>query len=86
MNALDMLSVLKIIDKYDPEIRRRKQSNKDALLAIDKVLRSGMPWRNLFLQNGTWSTIFKRYSKWCKMNLFEIIWTDLLGQYSMSQL
>jgi putative transposase len=87
MNRLSTFDlVLDIINKYDPEVRTRKVSNADALREIEKVLRSGVSWRHLLPRIGTFSCIYKRFTKWSRLGLFENVWKELLKLYSNKRL
>ena len=78
--------VLNCINKYDPEIRKRKVSNEQALKDIEKVLRSGTSWRHLTPKVGTFSCIHKRFTKWTNKGIFDKAWTELLKLYSVERL
>jgi transposase len=87
MNNLVLFDfVIDRINKYDPEVRHRKVSNKQALFEMEKVLRSGVSWRHLEPQIGTFSCIHKRFTRWTKKGIFEKIWKELLGIYSSERL
>ena len=75
-----------IINRLDPEQRKRKINNEEALLEIESVLRSGTPWRKMRPRKGTCWCIFKRFSKWEELNVFQTIWKELLDLYSNQQL
>jgi len=74
--------VISIINKVDFEKRSRKISNETALLEIERVLRTGISWRQLRPRIGTCWSYFKRFSRWKNQGIFETVWKELLNLYS----
>lgn len=87
MDAHSQRIILNIINECDPEIRKRKVSNEEALNEIIGLLKSGQPWRHLRPKSGcSYSCIYKRFSKWTNAAIFENAWKTLLQEYSAQQL
>lgn len=52
----------------------------DARLFIDAVLwvaRAGGRWRDLPEEFGKWNSVFSRYSRWCRLGVWENIFKEL---------
>jgi len=49
------------------------QTVRDARLFVDGVLwivRTGAPWRELPVEFGKWNSVFKRFRRWVKVDVF----------------
>jgi transposase len=87
MDAHAKRILLDIINERDPEIRKRKVSNEEALDEIIDLLKSGQPWRYLRPKCGcSYSCIYKRFANWTNASVFESGWKTLLEMYSTQQL
>ena len=59
----------------------------DNRLFLEGVLwrfRTGTPWRDLPPHFGRWNSVFKRFRRWAKANLFERIFNELSGDLDLS--
>lgn len=81
--------ILNTIEKTFPTSQLgapRKVSNSDVLNYCFLVLRSGMPWRCLqyyTCSSGiTWYTVYHRFIKWSKCNIFKKAYDAILNVYS----
>ncbi len=65
-----------LIDKYDPQIRKRKLSNLDAL--------SGIMFMK-YLKSCGYSTLAKRFILWNENNILEKVWSEITQEYTIWQ-
>ena len=73
------------IDQYSPPIRKRDFSTKYCLKHICWVLKTGAPWSSI-KTICHFTTIYKRFIEWKSNDVFEIIWKDILNEYTNKQL
>ena len=58
---------------------RSGADNRQFLEAILWVVRTGSPWRDLPAPYGNWNSVFQRFRRWAKKNVFERIFQRLSG-------
>ena len=64
---------------------RTGDDNRLTLEAILFVMRTGIPWRDLrFYEFGKWNTIYKRFSRWKKADVFRKIMLALTESYDLT--
>lgn len=57
--------------------RPAKRGDRNFVNAVVWVAKTGAPWRDLPERFGPWKSIFNRFSNWCKLGLWEAIFTSL---------
>lgn len=77
--------IVEKIDLYSPPCRQREYSTKYCLKQICRVLKTGIPWSSLKTVCH-FTTVYKRFVEWNQNNVFDIIWRDILKEYSGKQL
>jgi transposase len=65
-----------------PSDKQKKQGrppkpNRDMFNAILWIARSGAPWRDLPERYGSWKTVYDRFNKWTKEDVFEKVFKIL---------
>lgn len=70
----------------DPPIRKRKANHHDVIANIMSLLKAGMPWRCVQQQKATFHTYFKRFDRWMRLGVFDMVWKDMLKYYSSRKL
>lgn len=61
------------LDRAFPDSGRGRPSNKRNFLeAVYFRFRTGIPWRDLPPDFGSWKTIFNRFNRWSKKGHFEV--------------
>jgi transposase len=76
--------VINMLDTLDPPLRKRVLNNRLCFKSIVKCLDTGINWRELpFLMKleCSWSTIYKRFSKWVNDGILAAIWQHLVIIY-----
>ncbi len=58
---------------------RSGADNRQFLEAILWMVRTGSPWRDLPDSYGNWNSIFQRFRRWAKKNVFDRIFQQLSG-------
>ena len=56
---------------------RRGEDNRRFIAAIMWIARTGAPWRALPPEYGKWSTIHKRFMRWAKAGIWQMIFNTL---------
>jgi transposase len=60
----------------------------DNRLFVDAILfvaKTGVPWRDLPERFGKWNSIWRRYDRWCKRNVWQRL-TQELGEPNLAEL
>jgi transposase len=78
--------IIEIINVEVPMKRKYKINNEYCLEKIYEVLKTGISWNNLYTINCHYSTIYKRFKYWVKLNIFNKIWNYILQEYTNKQL
>jgi len=86
--------LLNKIDNLTKNFKYKKYSNKYYLDAIIYSVKSGCSWRKITenpligndVKKNHYSSIFKTYNKWTKLNLFSLTYKDLLLKYEKKTL
>jgi transposase len=52
---------------------RPPKDNRLFIEAVCWVIRTGVPWRDLPPEYGSWKTVYNRYNRWCKTGEFDRI-------------
>ena len=74
-----------VIQPYLEEKRNdpRGRPSKDSRIMFNGVLwilKTGSSWRDLSKEFGPWQTVYKRFNKWSRMD----VWEELLSNLSIS--
>ena len=56
---------------------RRGENNRRFIAAVMWIARTGAPWRALPPEYGKWSTIHKRFTRWAKSGIWQMIFNTL---------
>lgn len=56
---------------------RSGDDNRRFVSAVMWVARTGAPWRSLPLSYGKWSTVHKRFMRWSKAGVWQMIFNTL---------
>lgn len=56
---------------------RTAKDNRDFINAVMWVARTGAPWRDMPPEIGRWSTIHKRFIRWAKKGVWQMIFNTL---------
>ena len=65
---------------------RPSKDSRQMLNGIFWVLRSGAAWRDLPERYGPWQTVYKRFMKWTKAEVFAKIFSDLAADADMQDI
>lgn len=57
--------------KSDPG--RTGSDNKEFIEAVMWIAKTGAPWRDLPIEYGKWSTVHKRFMRWAKKGVWQMI-------------
>jgi len=64
---------------------RRGQDDRNFVEAVIWFMRTGVPWRDLPGEFGSWKTVFNRYDQWSKKGkwerLFRAVQVDVDGEW-----
>jgi len=63
---------------------RSGADNRRFLEAILWIARTGSPWRDLPESYGNWNSVFQRFRRWAKKNVFDRIFQQLSGDQILS--
>ena len=77
--------IIDIINTEIPKKRKYKISNEYCLEKIYEILKTGISWNNLYTINCHYSSIYKRFKYWVKLNIFNKIWNYILQEYTNKQ-
>lgn len=71
-----MIAPVLATPRSDP---RGRKSNDDRLMfnGILWIMKTGAPWRDLPIEFGPWQTVYKRFSKWTKLSVWDDLFTNL---------
>jgi len=58
---------------------RKAKDDRQMLNGVLWIMKTGAPWRDLPSEFGAWQTVYKRFSQWAKLG----IWDDVLTELSM---
>ena len=61
--------------KQDPG--RTASDNRTFIYAVMWIARTGAPWRDLPKELGHWTTVYKRFSRWSKKGVWQMIFNTL---------
>jgi transposase len=78
--------VLSILEDSDPVLKSRKLSHVMCLECILKILKKGLVWRDIGIDGIHYTTFYKRFAKWAKLNVFKSIWHCLIDLYVSKKL
>lgn len=78
--------ITKLFNQFDPEVRRRKLSNDDAIRYVVFILKTGLPWHHLPVRGVSYHTVFKRFQSWVNGGVIDSVWKHLIQLYSQKQL
>ncbi len=62
------------------KVGRRPQDTRRFVNAVLYILGTGCPWRDLPAEFGPWNTVFKRFSNWCRLGIWNSIMQALNEQ------
>lgn len=62
---------LEIKKGFPSSVRGRPSDTRNFLEAVYFRFRTGIPWRDLPPDFGSWKTIFNRFNRWSKKGYFE---------------
>jgi transposase len=83
--TIDVMIAKRLLDLaniVDPPVRKRKLDNITCVQEIMYVLRTGVQWSKLrSLSNTHWTTVYKRFRKWCQKDVFGKLWDDCVAEY-----
>ena len=74
--------IISTIDSLDIQKRTRKLSTKDALECILYLYKTGIQWRYVPFDNVHYTTLYKRFIKWCRLDVFKNLWAQFLNIYT----
>ncbi|WP_405053682.1 IS5 family transposase [Sphingobium sp. MK2] len=60
------------------DTRQSRKDNRLFLEAVQWIVRTGSPWRDLPAMFGNWSTTFRRFRDWYEVDVFKRIFDVLL--------
>ena len=86
MNIPELLNniIIEYVDLYFPKSqlgRPRKYKTTFIIHYIFKVLRTGIQWKELYVPNGNYKTIYNIFNKWTKKKIFMKSFIQLLELY-----
>ena len=86
LSNISLNLIVDLIDIFCPQKESgcpRKLSTLDCFLHTWYVLHTGVPWRWLqpCMRKGTWSTVYVRFQKWVKEDIFTKIYSNILEFY-----
>ena len=76
--------VVGMLDVLDPPRRKRLLDNRMCFQSVVKSLETGINWRELPLLmklTCSWSTVYKRFTKWVNDGVLSSIWEELVNRY-----
>ena len=62
-------------DRAEEDVKLK--DNRMMINAIIWVLKTGVPWRDLPEQFGSWNSVYSRFYRWCKRGIWEKIFLEL---------
>lgn len=77
--------IIEIINTEVPIKRKYKINNEYCLEKIYEILKTGISWNNLYTINCHYSTIYKRFKQWIKLDIFNKIWNYIIQDYTFKQ-
>jgi len=79
--------------QIEPHLPGRKadpgRTGKNNRLFVDAVLwiaKTGAPWRDLPKRFGNWNSVFQRYNRWCKRDVWQRVLEALGGEPDLEYL
>jgi len=79
----------RIKDLLPPENKgegRPSKPNRDMLNGMLWIAKSGAAWRDMPDRYGPWKTVYSRFTKWSKNDVFETVFKALTGDADMQDL
>lgn len=80
-------------ERLEPHLPARPsdpgRSGEDDRLFFNAVIwiaKTGAPWRDLPERFGNWNSVFKRYNRWCKRNVWQRLLEVLGGEPDLEYL
>ena len=61
----------------DTDPGRTGSNNKNFIEAVMWVARTGAPWRDLPKEYGNWATVHKRFIRWARSGIWQMIFNTL---------
>jgi transposase len=62
------------------KVGRRPKNTRRYVNAVLYILATGCPWRDLPAEFGPWNSVFKRFSNWCRLGVWDSIMKALNEQ------
>lgn len=62
------------------KVGRRSKNTRRYVSAVLYILATGCPWRDLPAEFGPWNSVFKRFSNWCRLGIWDSIMKALNEQ------
>ena len=58
---------------------RKAKDDRHVFNGVIWVLKTGAPWRDLLPEFGPWQTVYKRFSQWAKLGIWDEVLHELSG-------
>ena len=72
--------IRRLFPAEEGKVGRRPKNTRRYVNAVLYILATGYPWRDLPAEFGPWNSVFKRFSNWCRLGIWDSIMKALNEQ------